>query len=81
MSEVRGVREATHEELKEFYRERVLENMELKERVKELEEENRRLNIEIGSYSGKIYEVTQGIVRDTVTLKILAQNMLKGKSE
>ena len=38
MSEVRGVREATHEELKEFYRERVLENMELKERVKELED-------------------------------------------
>ena len=34
-----GVREATHEELKELYRERVLENMELKERVKELEED------------------------------------------
>ncbi len=37
-----GVREATHEELKEFYRERVLENMELKERVQELERQQKK---------------------------------------
>ena len=41
-----GVREATHEELKEFYRERVLENIELKERVQELEEDYKVRQVE-----------------------------------
>ena len=46
-------------------------------RVQELEEENRKLNMEIGRYAGEVGEMAQTIDDEVSDLKRLAMRMCK----
>jgi len=50
-------------------------------RVEELEEENRKLNHEIGKYSGDIHEMSRNIINECTELRLVAKKMLKGESD
>ena len=51
------------------------------ERVQELEEENRKLNFEIGSYAMQLSEILQMVDREMNEMKKLSSRMLKGESK
>ena len=51
------------------------------ERVQELEEENRKLNFEIGSYAMQLSEISQMVDREMNEMKKLSSRMLKGESK
>lgn len=53
----------------------------LLERVEELEEENRKLNMEIGRYAGQVFEIKQTLGANIAELGILTVKMFGGKDD